>query len=185
VRHARLTALVGKRFRPGPIVVAEREFCGPCRQSGRRQFGRDRRNQYGNSCAVRRCGRLLSSQDRTAARARMAFSTVELKQIERLVGPLCRRRSSTRTVARGRLAYDVTGHRVVVVEARPIWNEPTADWSRHPVAKLAFVRKTGLWYLLWPRTARKWTRYGPLPCSSELRDLVAQIDSDPHCCFFG
>jgi hypothetical protein len=114
----------------------------------------------------------------------MAFSKVELKRIERFVRPLCRRRTSTRRVARGRLEYDVTGHRVIVYEARPIWNEPSAAWSRHPVAKLTFVRKSATWYLLWPRTARKWTRYGPLPCSRKLRDLVTQIDLDPHCCFF-
>ena len=132
-----------------------------------------------------RCfGRLLSSLDRTLPRARMAFSKVELKQIERSVGPLCRRWTSTQHVARGRLEYGVMGHRVVVVEARPIWNEPTAEWSRHPVAKLTFVRKTAVWHLLWPRTPRKWARYGPLPCSRELRKLISQIDRDPHCCFF-
>lgn len=114
----------------------------------------------------------------------MAFSKVELKQIERSVGPLCRRWTSTQHVARGRLEYGVMGHRVVVVEARPIWNNPTAEWSRHPVAKLTFVRKTAVWHLLWPRTPRKWTRYGPLPCSRELRELVSQIHRDPHCCFF-
>ena len=77
------------------------------------------------------------------------------------------------------------GSRVVVVEARTIWNDPSAPWSRHPVAKLTFVRKAALWRLFWPRSSHKWNSYGPLPYSRDLADLVAEINRDPHCCFFG
>jgi len=90
-----------------------------------------------------------------------------------------------RRAARGRLEYRATGHRVVVVESRPIWNDPSAAWSPHPVAKLTFVRKAAIWRLFWPRTSQRWTTYGPLPQSRELADLVSEINRDPHCCFFG
>jgi Protein of unknown function (DUF3024) len=122
---------------------------------------------------------------RIIPRVLMAFSSFELKGIEKLVGRLCRRRSVTWESTGTRLEYEVVGHRVIVIETRPIWNAPSAQWSRLPVAKLSFVRKAALWYLLWPRTSRRWTRYGPLPCSRDLPALVAEIDRDPHCCFFG
>jgi len=114
----------------------------------------------------------------------MAFTANELRRIDRLVGRLCRRRSAEWESAGGRLEYDVAGHRVVVVEARPIWNEPAAAWPRYPVAKLTFVRKAAVWRLFWRRSVRKWSRYGPLPYSRELRTLLKEIDRDPHCCFF-
>jgi hypothetical protein len=115
----------------------------------------------------------------------MAFSETELKHIERLVGRLCRRRSAARQAARGRLEYEVVGHRVIVLEARADRDDPSASWSRHPVAKLTFVRKAATWRLFWPRTSRKWNSYGPLPYSPDLADLVVEVDRDPHCCFFG
>lgn len=115
----------------------------------------------------------------------MAFSDAERRRIERLVGGFCRRRMPAGKAAGPALEYAVTGHRIILLETRAHRTDPSAPRSRHPVAKMTFVRKAATWRLFWPRTPRKWNSYSPLPGSAELRDLVREIERDRHCCFFG
>ncbi len=114
----------------------------------------------------------------------MPFSDLELKRIDRAVGALCRRRSPAEHRERLRTEYRVAGHDVLIYEARPAFREPTR-WIEGGVAKLRFVRTAGEWRLLWQRANLKWQSYEPLPSSRDLAELVAEVDADPHGCFFG
>lgn len=114
----------------------------------------------------------------------MAFSEHELKRIERLVGGFCERRSPPEYRDEVRLEYRVRGHDVVVLEVRSAWDDPT-EVTESPVAKFKFVRTEGEWRLLWRRRDLKWHGYEPLPASANLEELVAEVDRDPHGCFFG
>jgi len=48
----------------------------------------------------------------------MAFSELELKQIDKTVGALCRQKSLRRYAGQLRFTYDVEGHRVSIYEER-------------------------------------------------------------------
>lgn len=114
----------------------------------------------------------------------MAFAELELKRIDRTVGELCRRRCPPRLRDQVRLEYRVTRHEVLVYETRPAFRDPSR-WIEHGIAKLRFVRAAGEWQLFWQRASLKWQRYEPLASGRDLHDLVAEIDRDPHGCFFG
>ncbi|MBA2485903.1 MAG: DUF3024 domain-containing protein [Nitrospira sp.] len=114
----------------------------------------------------------------------MAFGELELKRIEHTVGRLCRRRSPAHLTQQLRLEYRVNGHEVIIVERRPRWDNP-AEWGEAPIAKLKFVRTVKQWQLYWQRANLKWYGYEPFFSSSDVGDLVREIDADPHGCFFG
>ena len=114
----------------------------------------------------------------------MAFSEIELKRIDRTAGDLCRRRCPPKFHNEVRLECRVTRHDVVICESRPGWRDPS-KWTEHGIAKLRYVRSGAEWRLLWRRASGKWQSYEPLPSSRDLAELVAEIDRDPHGCFFG
>lgn len=113
----------------------------------------------------------------------MGFSEIELKQIDQAVGGMCRRRNRPEFKDELSLEYAVDGHDVVVFERRPRFRGPGV--TDLPCAKLKFVKTTGEWRLYWMRRDLKWHGYEPLPSSDRLDQLVAEIDEDPNCCFFG
>jgi hypothetical protein len=114
----------------------------------------------------------------------LAFSELELKRIEGVVGPFCRRRSPAHARHQVRTEYRVNGHDVLIVEVRAVWDDPK-KWMEHGVAKLKFNRKAREWKLFWQRSSLKWQTYEPLAANRDLATLVAEIDRDPSCCFFG
>jgi len=114
----------------------------------------------------------------------MAFSELELKTIDQVVGGLCRRRNNPKIKDELSLEYKVNGHDVVVFERRPRYGALVGVMDS-PVAKIKFVRATGEWRLYWMRRDLKWHGYEVLPSSDRLDQLVAEIDEDPQCCFFG
>lgn len=114
----------------------------------------------------------------------MAFSELELKRIEKLVGGLCRRRTRPELADQLRLDYEIDGQNVLLFEERPDWRDATKR-MRTPVAKLRFVRTTGLWTLYWLRADLRWHRYDPAPPTADLATLIEVIDRDQNCAFFG
>jgi hypothetical protein len=114
----------------------------------------------------------------------LVFSEIELKRIEGIVAPFCRRRSPAHARDQVRTEYRVKGHEVLIVEVRVVWDDPTR-WTELGVAKLKFNRKTGEWKLFWQRASLKWQVYEPLAESRDLAVLVGEVDRDRHGCFFG
>jgi hypothetical protein len=114
----------------------------------------------------------------------MAFSEVDLKRVEQIVGDLCRRRSPPEVRDQVRIGYRVSRHDVLIYETRPAFRDPSR-WTEHGVAKLRFIQTAGEWRLLWQRASLRWQSYEPLPSSRDVRTLVAEVDRDPYGCFFG
>lgn len=114
----------------------------------------------------------------------MAFSEIELRRIDNIVGGLCRRNSPPEHAHQLRTVYEVDGHAIVVFEERPAWDDP-ARWMRSPVARFRFYRSRGEWKLYWMPSDLKWHEYDPRPMPTDLAKLVAIVDEDKHCAFFG
>lgn len=114
----------------------------------------------------------------------MAFSELELRQIEQTVEKFCRKQSPIHLKDKLRLEYLVKGHEVVIVERRPKWDNPK-EWIESSVAKLKFIRSANKWRLYWQRADLQWHEYPGLSSSDHLNDLVQEIDADPLACFFG
>ena len=114
----------------------------------------------------------------------MSFEDRDLKRIDRTVGDFCRRKSPTEDRHQVRIEYRIHQHTILIYETRPAFREPTQR-TEHGVAKLRFIRTAGEWRLFWQRASLKWQSYEPLASSRDIEELVAEVERDPHGCFFG
>ena len=115
----------------------------------------------------------------------MAFSEIELKTIEKLVGGLCREKAPAKFKDRLRFTYEVDGHSVVVYEERPYYNN-LAEWSKMGVAKFRYYRSKKHWKLYWMRRDLKWHSYDPdVSTAKSLEPLVKVVAVDKRGAFFG
>lgn len=73
---------------------------------------------------------------------------------------------------------------VIISEERPDWRDPAKPMSTQ-VAKLRFVRTSGLWTLYWMRADLKWHAYEPASPTADLAALVDVVDRGEYCAFFG
>jgi hypothetical protein len=82
------------------------------------------------------------------------------------------------------LRVDITGGVVVVFEVRPSFQDKSKIRDI-PVAKAKWVGTRNTWRLFWMRADMKWHSYPPLPEAQDIGTLFAEIDRDPHGCFWG
>jgi hypothetical protein len=114
----------------------------------------------------------------------MALSEIELRFIENTVGIMCQRRSPAHLKDEIRITYKIINHSVEVYEERPGWKKPE-EWTSIGVAKFIYTRTSKKWKLYWMRQDLKWHLYEPLPESTTIDRLVAEVDKDSHGAFFG
>ena len=85
-----------------------------------------------------------------------------------------------------RIEMDVDQRAVTILECRPPWSDQLPpEWSRHPVARVRYTKSTGLWTLYWPDRNGRFHRYDEVEPTTTLADLLAEIDDDPTCIFWG
>jgi hypothetical protein len=115
----------------------------------------------------------------------MALSELELKRCERDWQRFAdKRRPPPHLRAQLDLGWRVEGHTVQVFELRPHWRDPGSTLET-PVAKATFVRSRGFWRLYWRRGDGKWHGYEPMPEALSFEAVLAVVDADEYCCFFG
>ncbi len=114
----------------------------------------------------------------------MAFSEIEIYKIDKFVGVLSNKRAPESIRDKLRYEYRIEGQDVILYEIRPRWDKPD-EQTGMPCAKLKFVRSQNVWKLFWHRANMKWYAYDPCKSSRNLAELIAEIDTDPHGCFFG
>ncbi len=85
-----------------------------------------------------------------------------------------------------RIEVDETPRDLTIFECHPPWNPRLGgEWSRIPVARLGYARTTGEWTLrAFDRNGRA-KRYDRCPPTADVRTLLAEIDDDPTCIFWG
>lgn len=71
-------------------------------------------------------------------------------------------------------------------ECRPPWREDFGpDWTRQEIARMRYTKSTGTWTLYWPDRNSKFHRYEDLEPTPTIDRLLAEIDADPICIFWG
>jgi len=114
----------------------------------------------------------------------MAFSELEIELIDNVVGGLCREMNCPEFKDELSIVYRVTKQDVIISEKRPAYQRPK-KYIETPAAKLKYIRSKNEWRLFWMRGDLKWYAYNPKNNSVKLKDLVAEIRSDPYACFWG
>lgn len=83
-----------------------------------------------------------------------------------------------------RVEADVRGTSVTVYDCRPPWNQGLTEWSRVPVAQLRYAPETNTWMLHWADRNSRWHRYDGIEPGT-VEDVLAEIEADPTCVFWG
>ncbi len=115
----------------------------------------------------------------------MALSELETKRIEKLVGGFIeKRRPPAHIRSELDFGYRVCGQSIEIFEIRPIWNKPS-EYQESPIAKATFTQKQQVWKIYWQRSDLRWHSYPPKPQVKTLEEFIAEVDADPHGCFWG
>ena len=69
----------------------------------------------------------------------------------------------------------------ILIETRPPWDGSERPWTHLPVAKIIYVKSTGVWKLYWMRRS-KWELYEEL---ESLNEVIETIKADVDGCFWG
>jgi hypothetical protein len=91
-------------------------------------------------------------------------------------------------VARGQIVYelDVDPRSVTIVECRPPWREDLGpEWTRFPIARLRYTKARRSWTLYWRDRNLKFHLYDLVEPTSNIEDLLGEVDRDPTSIFWG
>ncbi|HEX2286711.1 MAG TPA: DUF3024 domain-containing protein [Mycobacterium sp.] len=87
----------------------------------------------------------------------------------------------------GRMRYEAQIYRnaITLVEIAPLdFEDPSSPENTVPVARLRFTRSRG-WELYWSDRNSEFHVYDLVAPTQDVRVLLAEIDRDPTCIFFG
>jgi hypothetical protein len=115
----------------------------------------------------------------------MAFDEFTLRRIEKIVHKFVEKRRPP-AYMRKELDLDVRikDQSVEIFEIRPRWQHPE-ETIESQVAKTTYVKTQDVWKIYWMRQDLKWHSYEPLPEVQVIEEFLAEVDSDPHHCFWG
>ncbi|MEX2619198.1 MAG: DUF3024 domain-containing protein [Egibacteraceae bacterium] len=81
---------------------------------------------------------------------------------------------------------DTDSRSVTLLECRPPWREDFGpEWTRFPVARLRYTKARQEWTLYWRDRNLKFHRYDIVDPSPDVESLLAEVDRDPGCIFWG
>ena len=84
-----------------------------------------------------------------------------------------------------RLEVEVRATPVTIEECRPLFHGQPGEWTRMKIAQLRFDSGNKTWALYWADRNSRWHRYDDLEATDVLDAVLAEIDEDPTCIFFG
>lgn len=85
-----------------------------------------------------------------------------------------------------RVACEVSGRDLTIVEARPPWGSGAGpEWTSNEVALLRYLKSRGVWRPYWPGSDEHWHAYPDLPFAETVVELLDEIDRDPTALFWG
>lgn len=91
-----------------------------------------------------------------------------------------------RAVDQIRYELDIDARSVTILECRPPWREDFGpEWTRFPVARLRYTKARREWALYWRDRNLKFHRYDLVDPSPDVESLLAEVDADPTCIFWG
>lgn len=92
-----------------------------------------------------------------------------------------------RAVGLIRFEIDVGDRALTIRECRPPWrdDDPDRPWTRRGVARLRYTQKRREWTLYWCDRNLKFRLYDLVDPTPNVEALLAEVDADPTCIFWG
>lgn len=111
----------------------------------------------------------------------MAVPAADVEYIEEW----CDQRVPDSAKDRIRIEHDVTNRHVDILECHPPFSPKFTEWSRHPVARLRYTTRTGLWSIYWRDRNLKFHHYPDFQPTSNVREVLAFLDTTDDPIFWG
>src|SRR5260221_4143900 len=102
------------------------------------------------------------------------------REVVELVQVWCGLQTPEHIRDRARLEIEVRGNKVTIYESSVIMD----DWVRVPSAQLRLDPHTQIWSLYWIDSHDRW-HIVPATPTPDVVELLAEIEADPDCLFFG
>ncbi len=123
-------------------------------------------------------GRDDSSSELSAYGLKVAVPSESITVVERW----CDHQTPEDVRDRAHIAADVAGNKITIYECTRL---PDGQrWLRVPSAQLRYDERTRVWALYWTDVNDRWHIVQATP-TLDVRDLLAVIEADPDCLFFG
>lgn len=114
----------------------------------------------------------------------MAIPELEFKRAEKLLSRFCQERIPPHARHQVQLHFKKRGNTITLYERRPFFLEPDR-YSDMSIAKFAYDPKDNDWSLKYPDRNSRWHLYTECESARNLEVLIAEVDADPACVFWG
>jgi hypothetical protein len=114
----------------------------------------------------------------------MALPEIIRSRAEQLLFCFCQLRVPYWAREQYHLEFRVRGNSVTLYECHASWR-PGQQWSRTPSAQFRFDPGQLTWTLYWADRSGRWHPYDDILPSTDLAELLAEVDADPTGIFFG
>jgi hypothetical protein len=85
-----------------------------------------------------------------------------------------------------RVECELAPRHLTVLERRAPWRDDLGpEWTSFPIARLRYTVASKSWTLYWRDRHLRFHLYDLIEPSSSVDDLLAEIDRDPTCIFWG
>ena len=113
------------------------------------------------------------------------MTTVKLPETDLArIAKYCATRVPAHVLKELRVEFETRGRTVTIIETRPPWQGGDAPWTRLKVAQLRYRPEFSDWTLHWRDRNEKWFTYDD-HFSGTAAELLAEIEEDPTCIFWG
>ena len=114
----------------------------------------------------------------------MPLNPLLARHVEAQLRRYCDRRIPMHIRDQVRLAFRIDGNAVDLFEERPAFNDPSR-WIEIPVARFRYFSGLNEWRLFWRDRNGRWHTYDRVLPAERFQDLLAEVDEDPTCIFWG
>lgn len=112
----------------------------------------------------------------------MALPELDVARVQRW----CAQRVPEHARHQVRVDCQVAPRHLTIVERRAPWREDLGpEWTSFPIARLRYTTTSKSWTLYWRDRHLRFHLYDPIEPSHSVEKLLAEIERDPTCIFWG
>jgi hypothetical protein len=115
----------------------------------------------------------------------MALPEIKRAEAERDLRKYCAETPPAEFRNEIRYTYKFRGNDVTLVEERPPWDGRGTEWTKLPIARFRYEPECNAWSVSWQRANGRWLYCDWLGKSARFREMLAAVERNDHCVFFG
>ncbi|HEO97874.1 MAG TPA: DUF3024 domain-containing protein [Epsilonproteobacteria bacterium] len=114
----------------------------------------------------------------------MPIPPIQKQLVEKLMQAYCESRIPKEIQNQIRLSYTIRGNNITLIESRPFWKDETR-WIDMKIAQVRFDNDSKTFTLYCADRNGRWHLYDFMEPSTELEEILLEIDRDPTGIFWG